>query len=186
MSELIAVGFKGDIHRASAILNRLCSMSDDWAFDLDDAIAIYRDENGNLKVDESYKTMIREETRLGALWGGFFGALLALPAMAGGSAAAVAGALAATTLGGGALGAASGAHDAKWWKKKPGIPEAFLKSVAIMLQPGDSAVLALLPAADPDMAEQFRGHGGTVLRTTLDEEQSSRLQATLNPKLPGG
>ena len=57
MSELIAVGFKGDIHRASAILNRLCSMSDDWAFDLDDAIAIYRDENGNLKVDDSYKTM---------------------------------------------------------------------------------------------------------------------------------
>ena len=180
MSELIAVGFKQDIHRASAALSRLCAVSDDWEYDLEDAVAVYRDDRGNLKVDESFRTTTRQETRLGALWGAFIGALIAMPFTAGASGAALAGTLAAGTLGGAALGATSGAHDAKWWKQKPGIPEAFLKNVAEMLQPGDSAILALLPADDPEMAEEFRGYGGTVLQTTLDKEQGAKLQAILN------
>jgi len=185
MSELFAVGFKQDVRRASAVLNRLCAMSDDWEYDLEDAVAIYRDDRGNLKVDESYETITRQETRLGAFWGAFIGALIAMPFTAGASGAAFAGTLAATTLGGAALGATGGAHDAKWWKEKPGIPEAFLSKVAAMLQPGDSAVLALLPAADPEMAEQFRGYGGTVLQTTLNQQESARLQAILNASASG-
>ena len=180
MSELFAVGFKQDVRRASAVLNRLCSMSDDWEYDLEDAVAIYRDDRGNLKVDESFRTTTRQETRLGALWGAFIGALIAMPFTAGASGAALAGTLAATSLGAAALGAASGAHDGEWWKKDPGIPEAFAKSVATLLQPGDSAILALLPADDPEMAEEFRGYGGTVLQTTLDKEQGAKLQAILN------
>jgi uncharacterized membrane protein len=50
-----------------------------------------------------------------------------------------------------------------------------------MVQPGDSAVLALLRTVDPvQVAEQFRGYGGTVLRTTLTKEQSDKVQAILD------
>ena len=35
--------------------------------------------------------------------------------------------------------------------------------------------------ADPDkVAEQFRGYGGTVLRTTLTKEQSDKVQTILD------
>ena len=50
-----------------------------------------------------------------------------------------------------------------------------------MVQPGDSAVLALLRTVDPvQVAEEFRGYGGTVLRTTLTKEQSEKVQAILD------
>jgi len=185
MSELIAVGFKQDVHRASAVLNRLSAMSDDWAVDIDDALAIYRDESGNLKVDEAYEMTIRQEARLGAFWGAVVGALIGIPLTAGASGAMLAGALAATTLGGAALGATSGAHDGKFWKDGPGSPEAFVRDAAAMLQPGDSAILALLPAFDPHMAEEFRGYGGTVLQATLNKEQSTELQAILDSRDTG-
>jgi uncharacterized membrane protein len=38
-----------------------------------------------------------------------------------------------------------------------------------LIQPGDSAIYAILRTADPDIvADQFRGYGGTILRTTLN------------------
>jgi len=43
MSELIAVGFKQDMYRASAVLNKLSAMDDKWVVDLHDAVAVYRD-----------------------------------------------------------------------------------------------------------------------------------------------
>jgi uncharacterized membrane protein len=50
-----------------------------------------------------------------------------------------------------------------------------------MVQPGDSAVFALLRAIDPDLvAAQFKGYGGTILRTTLSAEQQAKVEATLH------
>jgi uncharacterized membrane protein len=83
--------------------------------------------------------------------------------------------------GGAALGAGAGAADAKWWKDEFGIPDEFVKQVGAMIQPGDSAIYALLRTGDPDVvAEQFRGFGGTILTTTLSSEQQQKLQKVLN------
>ena len=50
-----------------------------------------------------------------------------------------------------------------------------------MVQPGDSAILALLRTVDPvRVAERFRGYGGTVLQTTLSKEQSEKVQSVLD------
>ena len=66
--------------------------------------------------------------------------------------------------------ATGGAIDADWWKAEFGIPEEFVQGVAGMVREGDSAIFALLRSADPNyVAEQFRGYGGTILRTMLTE-----------------
>src|SRR5258708_28536643 len=99
--------------------------------------------------------------------GSLIGLTLAIP-FTGGATAPVAGALAAGALAGGALGAGAGALDASWGKDEFGIPDEFVKQIGAMVQPGDSAIFALLRTADPAfVADQVRGHGGTTLRTTL-------------------
>ena len=180
MSQLIVVGFKQDMYRASVVLNKLTAMDDDWVVDLRDAVAVYRDYKGKLRVDQSYQMTTGEGAGWGLFWGSLIGALIAIPFTAGASSAALAGTLAAGALGGGALGAAGGALDASWWKDEFGIPEDFVKGTGSMVQPGDSAILALLRTVDPvKVADQFRGYGGTVLQTTLTDEQSAKVQAVL-------
>jgi uncharacterized membrane protein len=61
-----------------------------------------------------------------------------------------------------------------------GISEEFVKQVGGMVQLCRSALIALVRAADPDVAvDQVRGYGGTILRTTLDVDRTSQLQVAL-------
>ena len=181
MSQLIVVGFKQDMYRASEVLNRLTALNDNWVLDLRDAVAVYRDYSGKLRVDQSYQLTTGEGAGWGAFWGAVIGSLIALPFTAGASGAALAGTLAAGAAGGGVIGATGGAIDASSWKDEFGIPDEFAKGVGGMVQPGDSAILAMLRTVDPvQVAEQFRGYGGTVLQTTLTKEQSAKVQAVLD------
>lgn len=183
MAELIVVGFKKDMYRASDVLNQLQGMNEEWTVDLHDAVAVYRDYKGKLRVDQSYQMTTREGAGWGALWGSLIGATLAVPFTGGASAAAAATAIAAGVLGGGALGASAGAMDASWWKDEFGIPDAFVQQVGAMIQPGDSAVYALLRSANPNVvAERFRGYGGTVLSTTLSRDQQKKVENVLSGK----
>jgi uncharacterized membrane protein len=183
MSNLIVVGFKKDMYRASAVLNQLINMDIDWVVDLRDAVAGYRDYSGRLRIDQSYQMTSGEGAGWGALWGSLVGmtlGALAIP-FTGGTSAAAATALAAGTLGGSALGAVGGAIDAEWWKDVYGISEDFVRDIGTLVQPGDSAIFALLRTADPVyVAEQFRGYGGTVLQSTLTPEQAAKVQAILD------
>jgi uncharacterized membrane protein len=181
MSQLIVVGFKKNMYRASEVLNKLTAMNDKWSVDLQDAVAVYRDYDGKLRVDQSFQMTTGEGAGWGAFWGALIGALIAVPFTAGASGAVLAGGLAAGVLGGGALGATGGALDAGWWKDEFGIPEEFVKGAGGMVLPGDSAILALMRTVDPvEVAEQFRGYGGTVLQTTLTKEQSEKVQSVLD------
>jgi uncharacterized membrane protein len=183
MAQLIVVGFKKDMYRASQVLNKLQGLNDDWVVDLHDAVAAYRDYNGKLRIDQSYQMTTGEGAGWGALWGTLIGATLAIPFTGGASAAAAAGAIAAGAVGGGAIGAGAGAIDASWWKDEFGIPDDFVKQVGSMIQPGDSAIYALLRTANPNIvADQFRGYGGTVLSTTLSRDQQAKLEKVLGKR----
>jgi len=183
MAQLIVVGFKKDMYRASQVLNQLQRMNEDWAVDLHDAVAVYRDYNGKLRVDQSFQMTTKEGAGWGGLWGSLIGATLAIPFTGGASAAAAAGTIAAGLAGGAALGASAGAIDASWWKDEFGIPDEFVQQVGAMIQPGDSAVYALLRTANPDaVANQFRGYGGTVLSTTLNRDQQNKVESVLSGK----
>ena len=179
MAELTVVGFKKDMYRASEVLNTLQEMNENWVVDLHDAVAVYRDYNGKLRVDQSYQMTTGQGAGWGGLFGGLIGALLAVP-FTGGASAAVAAAVAAGTIGGTALGATLGAIDAEDWKDEYGISEDFVQRVGTMVQPGDSAIFALLRSLDPDLvAAQFKGYGGTILRPTLTPSQREKVEATL-------
>ena len=178
MAELIVVGFKQDMHRASEVLNTLQALNDTWVIDLNDGVAVYRDYKGRLRVDQSFGMTTGQGAVWGALVGGIVGSLVAAPV------AAVAGATAAFAAGsvsGVALGATVGAIDADQWKQDFGIGEDFVQSVSAMVQPGDSAIFALLRTINPDLVEsRFRGYGGTILRTTLSTDQKAKVEATLH------
>jgi uncharacterized membrane protein len=169
--------------RASKVLNELVDMNYDWTIDLDDAVAAYRDYNGKLRIDASYQLTTGEGAALGGLFGSLVGLTLgaiAAPVTAGASAAVAAGVMAAGAAGG-ALGAAGGALDARWWKDDFGIPEDFVQDVGALVQPGDSAIFALLRSADPTLvAAEFRNYGGVVLSTTLTPQQTEKVQEALN------
>jgi uncharacterized membrane protein len=181
MAELIVVGFKKDMYRASEALNMLQDMNASWMVDLNDAVAVYRDYKGKLRVDQSYQMTTNEGAAWGGLFGGLMGALLAAPFTAGVSAAVAAGAVAAGSLSGVALGASVGAIDADSWKEDFGITDDFVERVGALIQPGDSAVFVLARTLNPQLvADAFRGYGGTILRTTLTDSQRARVEATLH------
>jgi uncharacterized membrane protein len=49
-----------------------------------------------------------------------------------------------------------------------------------MVQPGDSAIYAILRVGDPEIvADKFRGYGGTILRTTLSKDQQAKVEKVL-------
>ena len=183
MAQLIVVGFKKDMYRASEVLNELQAMDDDWVVDLHDAVAVYRDYNGKLRVDQSYQMTTGEGAGWGGLWGSLIGLTLAIP-FTGGATAPAAAVLAASAAAGGALGAGAGAIDASWWKDEFGIPDDFVKQVGTLIQPGDSAIYALLRTANPDIvADEFRGYGGTILTTTLSRGQQQKVESVLQNRV---
>lgn len=181
MSELIVIGFKQDMYRASRVLDELRALDDAWAIELRDAVAVYRNRHGELRLDQSYQQTTGEGAGWGFIWGSLIGALLAVPFTAGASAAAAGGALAVGALGGGTLGAIAGAADTDWWRDEIGLPESFVREVSTMVGRGDSAIFALLLSSDPvRVVDRLASYGGHILRTTLTSEQTARLQKVLD------
>jgi len=180
MSEnLIVVGFHGK-HRASEVLGQLEQLTYDWSLQMKDAVAAYRTDDGRLRVDQSVQPTTKEGAGYGAFIGGIIGALLAAPFTGGLSAAAAAATLGVGAATAGTIGGAIGAEDADTFKREYGISDDFVKEVGGMIQPGDSAVFAVIRGGNAEqMAERFRGYGGTILRTSLSPKVAQRVQETL-------
>ena len=79
MAELIVVGFKKDMFRASEALNMLKDMDSSWIVDLHDAVAVYRDVGGKLRVEQSYQMTTGQGAGLGGLFGGLVGMVIVDP-----------------------------------------------------------------------------------------------------------
>ncbi len=179
MRDLIVVGFQGT-RRAAEVLGQLEALNEDWTVELDDAVTVYRTDDGKLRVDQSVQPTTKEGGAMGGLLGVLLGGLLAAPFTAGASAAAAAATVGAGAVAMGSMGAALGASDAEDWKQNYGVGEDFVKQVAGVVQPGNSAVFAVIRSGDPvAIAERFRGYGGTVIRTTLSAEQAAKVQQTI-------
>jgi len=176
---LIVVGFHGK-HRASEVLGQVEQLTYDWSLELKDAVAAYRTDDGRLRIDQSVQPTTKEGAGYGVFIGAMIGALLAAPFTGGLSAAAAATALGAGAATAGAVGGAIGAEDADTFKREYGISDDFVKDVGGMIQPGDSALFAVVRGGNPDqIAEKFRGYGGTILRTTLSPRVAQRVQETI-------
>jgi uncharacterized membrane protein len=179
VEDLIVVTYD-DEYKAQETINVLRSLNDNWLVDLYDAVAMARDVNGTLRVQDSYQLTSKEGAGWGVLWGTLLGGILFAPFTGGLSAAAAAGTVAAGAVGGAALGGVTGAATASLNKDDFGLSEDFVYQVSQSIKPGGSALFALAESNNPQqVANFFRGTGGTIVRTTLSPQQEHRVQQVL-------
>ena len=159
MSTLIAVGYD-DPFKAEEVRLKLEKMQQAYLIDLEDAVVAVKSPKGRVKLDQPVRL-----TALGAVGGGFLGALLGMLVLA--------------PLAGMAMGAVVGAsvtgalHDA-------GINDQFMKDLADTLKPNTSALFVLVRKATPDrVLEVLKGTGGRILQSSLSHEEVDRLQGAL-------
>ena len=179
MEDLIVVTYDNE-YKAQDTINTLRSLNDNWIVDLHDAVAVTRDVNGKLNVQDSYQMTSKEGAGWGILWGTLIGGLVFAPFTGGLSAAVAAGTVAAGAVSGAALGGLTGAATASLDKDDFGLSEDFIYQVSQSIKPGNSAIFALAESRDPQqVANFFRGTGGTIIRTTLTPQQQDRVQQVL-------
>jgi uncharacterized membrane protein len=179
MKDLIVVAYDNP-SSARATLDGLRSLNEDWLIEINDAVAVYRDYEGQLNIQDSYQMTPGEGASWGVLLGGLLGGLLAAPFTGGLSAAAATGAVAAGAVGGASVGALTGAVGADLTKEDLGLPQDFVDQVGAALKPGDSAIFAVVETYDPErIAHYFQGTGGTIIRTSLSAQQADHIQHVL-------
>ncbi len=166
MSDLIVVAFKGE-DTADQVLNKLLALQKEHLIDLEDACVVVRDRHGNAHLKQAVNLVgvgAASGGAWGALWGTLIGLLFLNP---------LAGLLTGAAIGAG-TGALSGALS------DYGIDDEFIRSVGSTIEPGSSALFILVRRATLDkVLPELRPFGGTVLRTSLSNEQEERLRQAL-------
>ena len=129
----------------------------------DQVAVISRDPEGKYHVHTSHTGF---STAGGAIWGGFWGLLF--------------GTLFLIPFAGWAMGAGLGALFGHLRDK--GIDQAFQQQVRDALQPGTSALFLVIEHATPNTAiAALQEYGGTVIKTSLSDEDTKMLQEALQP-----
>src|ERR1700761_2923643 len=162
MATLVAIGYpdQGTAEQARDTVSRLES---ELVIQADEVAAISRDVEGRYHVLTSHGA---GGTAGGAIWGGFWGILFGL--------------LFFIPVAGWAVGTGLGALFGHLSHK--GIDREFQEQVRDHLQPGTSALFLVVEHATPDKAiAALRQYGGTVIRTSLSDEDTAKLQEALQP-----
>ena len=162
MATLVAVGYpdQGTAEQARETVQRL---EGELIIQADQVASISRDMEGKYHV---HTTHGGASTGGGAVWGGFWGFLFGL--------------LFFIPVAGLAFGAGMGALFGHFGEK--GIDKAFQEQVRDYLQPGTSALFMVIEKATPDKAiAALQQYGGTVIRTSLSDEDTKKLQDALQP-----
>ena len=167
MATLVAIGYpdQGTAEQARETVARLGS---ELIIQADQVAAISRDMEGKYHVHTTHGGVA---TAGGAFWGGFWGLLFGL--------------LFFIPFAGVAIGAGMGALFGHFGEK--GIDKAFQQQVRDYLQPGTSALFMVIEHVTPDKATAaLAQYGGTVIKTSLSEEDTKKLQQALQPPTPAG
>jgi len=161
MSDLIVIGYD-DEKTAETVLDDLLGMEKDYLVDLEDAAVVWRNQKGHVHVRTRHH-YVGAGTLTGMFWGFLVGLLFLQP-------------LAGTALGGLVGLVAGGAGEL-------GMDEEFKDEVGSLVQPGKSAVMAVVRKATPDkVLEELSRYGGTVLRTSLTHADEDKLAESLREK----
>jgi uncharacterized membrane protein len=167
MATLVAIGYpdQGTAEQARGTVARLES---ELVIQADQVAAISRDLEGKYHVHTSHGGA---SAGAGAWWGGFWGLLFGL--------------LFFIPFLGAAMGAGMGALFGHFGEK--GIDKAFQQQVREYLKPGTSALFMVIEQATPDKAiAALQQYGGTVIKTSLSEEDTKKLQDALQPSTAVG
>jgi uncharacterized membrane protein len=186
MEDMIVVVYENE-YEAQENMGTLRNLSTyDWMVDIHDAVAVVRDTNGKLHIQDSYRASPKAGAGWGVLLGTILGGLVLAPLTGGLSTAAAAGVVAAGAVSGAAIGGTTGAAVAVMDKDEHGLSEEFVSEVSESIKKGESAIFALVESHDPrQVAEYFRGTGGTIVRTNLTPSQQERIQQILTASYYG-
>jgi uncharacterized membrane protein len=158
MSTLVVIGYD-DEFKAQEVRLMLVKMQKDYLIDLDDAVVAVKDEKGKVKLHQAVNL-----TASGAVSGGFWGTLIGLIFL--------------NPLLGLAVGATAGAVSGAL--TDVGINDKFMKELAETMKPKSSVLFVLVRQATPDkVADELKGTGGKILKTSLSHEDEAKLQAVL-------
>ena len=162
MSNLVVIAFN-DQHKADEVLLTLGRLKHDYLIALEDAAVVVRKQDGKIKIKQT-TNVVGPAAISGGIWGSLFGLLFAGP------------------LGGlavGATGATIGAVSAKLRDVR--INDGFIRDVASALEPGSSAIFALvLRATTARVLEALQPYQGRVIQTSLAQEDEDALVAALS------
>jgi uncharacterized membrane protein len=167
MATLVAIGYpdQGTAEEARGTVQQLEA---ELVIQADQVAAISRDLEGKYHV---HTTHGGASTGAGAVWGGFWGLLFGM--------------LFFVPFAGWAVGAGLGALFGHLGEK--GIDKAFQQQVRDYLKPGTSALFMVIEHATPDKAiAALEQYGGTVIKTSLSEEDTKKLQEALQGGQPVG
>ena len=162
MATLVAIGYP-DQGTAEEARETVSQLESELIIQADQVAAISRDLEGKYHVHTSHGGA---GAGAGAVWGGFWGLLFGL--------------LFFIPFAGWAMGAGMGALFGHLGKK--GIDQEFQQQVRDHLKPGTSALFLVIEHATPDKAvAALERYGGTVIKTSLSDEDTKRLQEALTP-----
>ena len=162
MATLVAIGY-ADEATAEQARDTVRQLESELIIQADQVASINRDLDGKYHVHTSHGGA---SAGGGAWWGGFWGLLFGL--------------LFFIPFFGLALGAGMGALFGHFGEK--GIDKAFQEQVRDHLQPGTSALFMIIEQATPDKAVAvLPQYGGTVIKTSLSDEDTKKLQDALQP-----
>jgi uncharacterized membrane protein len=167
MATLVAIGYP-DQATAEQARHTVQQLESELIIQADQVASISRDIEGKYHV---HTTHGGASSGGGATWGGFWGLLFGL--------------LFFVPVAGLALGAGLGALFGHMGAK--GIDKAFQEQVRDYVKPGTSALFMVIEQATPDKAvAALQQYGGTVIRTSLSDEDTERLQEALQPPTTAG
>ena len=167
MATLVAIGY-ADEATAERARDTVRQLESELIIQADQVASINRDLDGKYHVHTSHGGA---SAGGGAWWGVFWGFLFVL--------------LFFIPFFGLALGAGMGALFGHFGEK--GIDKAFQQQVRDYVQPGTSALFLIIDKVTPDKAiAAMQQYGGTVIRTSLSDEDTKRLQDALEPSTTVG
>src|SRR5438309_290158 len=162
MATLVAIAYP-DQGTAEQARQTVAQLESELIVQADQVAAISRDLEGKYHV---HTTHGGASAGGGAMWGGFWGMLFGL--------------LFFIPFAGLAIGAGMGALFGHFGEK--GIDKAFQQQVRDYLKPGTSALFMVIEQATPAKAiAAVSQYGGTVIRTSLSDDDTKRLQEALTP-----
>ncbi len=162
MATLVAIGYPEQATALEA-QQTVVRLESELVIQADQVAAIERDPEGKYHV---HTTHGGATAGAGAAWGGFWGLLFGL--------------LFFIPVFGLLVGVGAGALAGHFGEK--GIDKAFQDQVREQLKPGTSALFLIIEQATPDKAvAALEQYGGTVIKTSLSDEDTKKLQDELTP-----
>ena len=160
MATLVAIGYP-DESTATEALDTVRKLESELIIQADQVASISRDQQGQLHTYSGHGASgTAGGAAIGSFWGFLFGLLFFIP------------------FAGLAIGAGMGALFGHMGEH--GLDKEFQHQVRDYLKPGTSALFMVIEQATPDKAvAALSQYGGTVIRTSLSDEDTKKLQEGL-------